>query len=149
MEGQQARELQMRILDRKSVLIDELVQIAGHQSGESARRTIKAKLHQLSEIIRNGVVDGWANISDLTKDKLDHWLGDAPEATAPSSVESWEDEGGAVPLRTPGIDDQTLEQRLDDRARSWSAELNRVFDSILHPTSGSPSESTRIVRGRD
>lgn len=77
----------MRVLDRKSQLIDELVQIAGHTSGDDARRTIKTRLHQLAEIMRAGVVDGWGNIADGTKAQLDHWLDDAAQAKRPSETD--------------------------------------------------------------
>lgn len=76
----------MRVLDRKSQLIDELVQIAGHHSGDDARRTIKTRLHQLAEIVRVGVVNGWGNIAEGTKAKLEHWLDDATQAKRPTEA---------------------------------------------------------------
>ena len=117
MVSEQDRELQTRVADRKSQLIERLVQIAGQSGRDNARSTIKARLHELAEIIRMGAID-WNNVDDITRAKLDRWLADGPiiKTATPASVSSWEDEGGAVPVVWRRLD-QVTARRL--RPRDW------------------------------
>ena len=37
-------------------------------------------LSELAHIIRVGVVDGWTDLGDIVKHKLEHWLADSERA---------------------------------------------------------------------
>lgn len=117
MVSEQDRELQTRVADHKSKLIDRLVQIAGQSGRDDARGAIKSRLHQLAEIIRLGV-DDWRNIDDITRAKLTRWLEDGAiiKTGGQASLDSWEDEGGAVPVAWRRLD-ATTAGRL--RPRDW------------------------------
>ena len=69
-------DLEARVGARRAEIIARLVELRPDQRIEAveARSKLKAKLSELSHIIKEGVVDGWANLGPSAKQKLDHWL---------------------------------------------------------------------------
>jgi hypothetical protein len=69
-------DLESRIKDRRAEIIAKLVELRPDTRLEATeeRGKLKAKLSELAHIIKEGVVDGWANLGDVAKRKLDHWL---------------------------------------------------------------------------
>ena len=69
-------DLERRINARRAEIIARLVALKAETSIEAAaaRSQLKARLSELGHIIKEGVVDGWANIGAIAKSKLDHWL---------------------------------------------------------------------------
>ena len=70
-------DLETRIEDRKRELIAEIVEHKINISRPRAAEAIdkaKARLSELAHIVKQGVVDGWANVSPNTKLKLHEWL---------------------------------------------------------------------------
>src|SRR5689334_1041776 len=75
--GQLMTDLETRIEDRKRELIAEIVEHKINISRPRAAEAIdkaKARLSELAHIVKQGVVDGWANVSPNTKLKLHEWL---------------------------------------------------------------------------
>jgi len=69
-------DLETRVADRKRELISEIVELK-QSSRTDAPETIdrlKARLSELARILKDGVVDGWANIGDRTRSRLDDWI---------------------------------------------------------------------------
>jgi hypothetical protein len=68
--------LETSITTRRTELIAKLAQLKPDTSLEAAetRSRLKAKLSQLGHIIKEGVVDGWANLGAGVTIKLDQWL---------------------------------------------------------------------------
>jgi len=71
-----APDLESRINTRRKELIARLVELKSDTRIEVAetRDKLKAKLSELAHIIKEGVVDGWASIGDVARQRLDHWL---------------------------------------------------------------------------
>jgi hypothetical protein len=68
--------LEQRISARRAELIAKLIDHRGsmHLDEVDAGDKIKAKLSELAHLMREGVVDGWADIGDGAKLKLERWL---------------------------------------------------------------------------
>jgi hypothetical protein len=73
-------DLESRINTRRNEIIARLVELKADTRIEvaEARDKLKAKLSELRHIIKEGVVDGWASIGDVVKQRLDHWLANSP-----------------------------------------------------------------------
>jgi hypothetical protein len=75
-------DLESRIKTRRAELIVKLrelradTRVAAAEAGDR----LKAKLSEVSHIIKEGVVDGWSSLGDTVKLKLEHWLADAERA---------------------------------------------------------------------
>ncbi len=69
-------ELETRVTSRRAELIEKLVQLKPDLTIEGAevRGRLKTRLSQLGRIIKEGVVDGWANLNAGTTSKLDQWI---------------------------------------------------------------------------
>ena len=68
--------LQIRIAARRARLEDRLLELKDDTvDGAEAHARLKAKLSELSSIIKEGVVDGWVNLDLSVKLQLDQWLG--------------------------------------------------------------------------
>ena len=69
-------DLEGRINARRAEIIARLVALKAETGIEAAaaRSQLKASLSELGHIIKEGIVDGWANIGEIAKSKLDHWL---------------------------------------------------------------------------
>jgi hypothetical protein len=84
--------LESRVNTRRAELIFKLTELRAslHLDAVEAGDKIKARLSELAHIVREGVVDGWANLGDSVKRKLDGWLADSAKqiAAQPKSGQS-------------------------------------------------------------
>lgn len=71
--------LESRINTRRAELSFKLTELRAsmHLDAIDAGDKIKARLSELSHIVKEGIVDGWANLGDTAKRKLDSWLADS------------------------------------------------------------------------
>lgn len=70
-------DLQTRVENRKRELIAEIVEHKKNSLRPGAADAIdraKARLSELAHIVKEGVVDGWANVGQTAKRKLDEWM---------------------------------------------------------------------------
>jgi prephenate dehydrogenase len=70
-------DLETRVARRKQELISEIVEHKKNSSRTGAAEAIdklKARLSELANIVKEGVVDGWANVGSSAKTKLDEWI---------------------------------------------------------------------------
>ena len=76
--------LESCINTRRAELIFKLSELRAsvHLDAVAAGDKIKSRLSELSHIIKEGVVDGWANLGDTVKHKLDSWLADTAKQLA-------------------------------------------------------------------
>jgi hypothetical protein len=72
-------DLESRIQQRRGELIATLGQLRTdlRLATTEVRDRLKAQLSELAHIIRVGVVDGWTNLPDTVKHKLEHWLAES------------------------------------------------------------------------
>jgi hypothetical protein len=73
----QPPDLETRVENRKRELISEIVEHKKNSSRPGAAEAIdraKARLSELAHIVKEGVVDGWANVGPSAKLKLDEWM---------------------------------------------------------------------------
>lgn len=72
-------DLESRIQQRRGELIATLGLLRADPRlvTTEARDSLKARLSELAHIIRGGVVDGWTNLGDTVKHKLEHWLAES------------------------------------------------------------------------
>lgn len=75
-------DLESRIQQRRAELIATLSQLRADPrlATTEIRDRMKARLSELAHIIRVGVVDGWTNLGDTVKHKLEHWLAESERA---------------------------------------------------------------------
>jgi hypothetical protein len=69
-------DLEARVARRKQELISEIVEHKKNSSRAGAADAIadiKARLSELAHIVKEGVVDGWANVGPSATLKLDAW----------------------------------------------------------------------------
>jgi hypothetical protein len=69
-------DLQSRINVRHVALVARLRELRADMDVDAvaAGDNLKAKLSELSHIIKRGVVDGWASLGNNVKSKLERWL---------------------------------------------------------------------------
>jgi hypothetical protein len=69
-------DLQSRINERRAELIDKLRGLREDKRPEASesRDKLKAKLSELSHMIKWGVADGWASLGAPLRTKLEQWL---------------------------------------------------------------------------
>ena len=70
-------DLETRVANRKRDLISELVEHKKNSSRVGAAEAvdkIKAQLSELAHIVKEGVVDGWANVGPRARLRLDEWM---------------------------------------------------------------------------
>ena len=74
--ARQGDDLETRIANRKQELIAELIEHkkSSRLGAAEAIDKLKARLSELAHIVKAGVVDGWANVGDGARRKLDAWL---------------------------------------------------------------------------
>jgi hypothetical protein len=84
-------DLESRIQQRRAELIATLVELKADPrlATTEVRDRMKARLSELAHIIRVGVVDGWTNLGDTVKHKLEHWLADSERALRDLPARSW------------------------------------------------------------
>jgi hypothetical protein len=70
-------DLQTRVENRRRDLISEIVEHKKNSCRSGAADAIdrgRARLLELAHIVKEGVVDGWANVAPGAKLRLDEWL---------------------------------------------------------------------------
>ena len=70
-------DLETRVENRKRELISEIVEHKKNSSRPGATEQInriKARLSELARIVKEGVVDGWANVGPAARLRLDEWV---------------------------------------------------------------------------
>ena len=71
--------VQSRIKARRAELVAQLRELRADrrlEAGEAGDK-LKARLSELSHLLKWGVVDGWASLGDKVKDRLEHWLAES------------------------------------------------------------------------
>ncbi|HEV7558558.1 MAG TPA: hypothetical protein VGO00_23975 [Kofleriaceae bacterium] len=70
-------DLERTIEIRRTEIVARLGELTSDVRLEAAdeRDKLKAKLSELAHLVKENVVDGWANIAAAGKIKLGHWLG--------------------------------------------------------------------------
>jgi hypothetical protein len=70
-----ANDLESRVTSRKRELIEELIEHK-KKSGQPAEAvdTIKRRLSELEDLIKQNVVDGWDNVNPVARSKFDLWI---------------------------------------------------------------------------
>lgn len=78
-------DLESRVKMRRAELVGKLGELRAEASLElvQAGDKLKARLSELAHIIKEGVVDGWASLSDTVTHKLERWLSES-ESSLPS-----------------------------------------------------------------
>jgi hypothetical protein len=72
-------DLESCIKARRAELVAQLRELRVDrrlEAGEAGDK-IKARLSELSHLLKWGVVDGWASLGDKVKDRLEHWLAES------------------------------------------------------------------------
>ena len=70
-------DLQARVARRKQELITEIIEHKKNSSRAGAAEAvdrIKVRLSELADIVKDGLVDGWANVHPSAKQKLVAWI---------------------------------------------------------------------------
>jgi hypothetical protein len=70
-------DLETRVQHRKAELIAEIIEHKKNSSrvgAADAIARIKAHLSELAHIVKEGVVDNWANVDPKARTRLDAWL---------------------------------------------------------------------------
>ena len=69
-------DLETRVADRKRELITEIVEHkkSSHPGAPEAIARLASRLAELAQIMKDGVVDGWANVGEGARRKLDDWI---------------------------------------------------------------------------
>jgi hypothetical protein len=72
-------DLESRIKARRAELIDKIGGLRGDRRREAteSRDKLKAKLSELTHMLKWGVVDGWASLGTPLTSKLEEWLAEA------------------------------------------------------------------------
>ena len=73
----QPLDLETRVGARKAELIAEIIEYKKNSSRFGAAEAIdgiKARLSELARIVKEGVVDGWANVGPAARVRLDEWM---------------------------------------------------------------------------
>jgi len=69
--------LETRVTARKAALIAEIIEHKKNSSRMGAAEAVdrlKARLSELAQIVKEGVVDGWTNVGPKAKTRLDEWM---------------------------------------------------------------------------
>ena len=69
--------LETRVEHRRQELIAEILEHKKNSSRAGAAEAIdklKARLSELAHIVKEGVVDGWANVGPRATDRLNEWI---------------------------------------------------------------------------
>ena len=69
-------DLESRIADRKRELIEELIEHKKRSGlpAVEAVDAIKRRLTQLEHLVKQSVVDGWSNVSEAARARLELWI---------------------------------------------------------------------------
>jgi hypothetical protein len=69
--------LEAQVTARKAELIAEIIEHKMNSSRAGAAEAVdmlKARLSELAHIVKEGVVDGWANVGPAARTRLDQWM---------------------------------------------------------------------------
>jgi hypothetical protein len=72
-------DLESRIKARRAELVAQLRSLRADrrlEAGEAGDK-LKARLSELTHILKWGIVDGWASLGDVLKHRLEHWLAES------------------------------------------------------------------------
>jgi predicted transcriptional regulator len=69
-------DLETRVATRKRELITEIIELKRSSRVDAAEviERLKARLSDLAYLLKEGVVDGWANVGERSRVKLDAWI---------------------------------------------------------------------------
>jgi prephenate dehydrogenase len=69
-------DLETRVATRKQELITEIIEFKKSSRVDAAEsiERLKARLSDLAHLMKEGVVDGWANVGERSRVKLDAWI---------------------------------------------------------------------------
>jgi predicted transcriptional regulator len=69
-------DLETRVANRKRELITEIIELKRSSRLDAAEviERLKARLSDLAYLVKEGVVDGWANVGERSRVKLDAWI---------------------------------------------------------------------------
>lgn len=70
-------DLEARVTARKAELIAEIIEHKKNSSRMGAAEAVdklKARLSELAHIVKEGIVDGWANVGPKARTRLDDWM---------------------------------------------------------------------------
>jgi prephenate dehydrogenase len=69
-------DLEIRVANRKQELITEIIEFKKSSRIDAAEaiERLKARLTELARLMKEGVVDGWANVGERSRTKLDAWI---------------------------------------------------------------------------
>jgi hypothetical protein len=70
-------DLEARVTARKDELIAEIIEHKKNSSRVGAAEAIdrlKARLSELAHILKEGIVDGWANVGPRESTRLNEWI---------------------------------------------------------------------------
>ena len=70
-------DLETRVGARKAELIAEIIEYKMNSSRVGSAEAIdrlKARLSELAHIVKEGVVDGWADVGPAARLRLDEWM---------------------------------------------------------------------------
>lgn len=73
----ESEDLEARVAARKAELIAEIIEYKKNSSRVDAAEAIDRigrRLSELAHIVREGVIDGWANVGPKAKTRLHEWL---------------------------------------------------------------------------
>jgi hypothetical protein len=72
-------DLESRIKVRRAELVAQLRELRADRRLEASEAgdKLKARLSELSHLLKWGVVDGWASLGDKVKHRLEHWLAES------------------------------------------------------------------------
>lgn len=81
-------DLESRIRRRRAELIGKLGELRADTrlAAAQARDRLKARLAEHAHIVKAGVVDGWTNLGDAVKRKLERWLAESERALSTHDV---------------------------------------------------------------
>jgi hypothetical protein len=85
----QQPDLESRIAARRAELIKLLSELKAdtRMASAEARDKLKARLSELAHLVKWGIVDSWASVSEPVAQKLRHWLAEsAPHAPASAAT---------------------------------------------------------------
>lgn len=69
-------DLEARVADRRRELIEELIEFKKRSglSAVEAGDAIKRRLSELDHLVKQSIVDGWQNISEAARARLESWI---------------------------------------------------------------------------
>ena len=72
-------DLESRVKERRAELIDKIGSLRGDKrpGTTESRDKLKARLSELTHIMKWGVTDGWASLSAPLMNRLEQWLAEA------------------------------------------------------------------------